>query len=165
MYFGLMKYLIIGFFILSLFLGGISVIIIRAVVGDTSYRGLSLRNFAAKFSIKSILSEKISATDAIMGINIVGVVFITFYSVYVRRKLQDMAEILDENEVSPSDYGLLVRDIPNDWTKEKLEGVIEDHFKLYGLNVNYVNYCFNVTEMVKLNKKMGELIKLKNLVK
>ena len=55
--------------------------------------------------------------------------------------------------------------MPLDWSKEKLEGVLEDHFKLYGLNVNYVNFCFDITEMVKLNKKMGELIKLKNLVK
>jgi hypothetical protein len=76
-----------------------------------------------------------------------------------------MASVLDENEVSPSDYALLVRHVPLDWPKEKLEGVLEDHFKLYGLNVNYVNYCFDITEMVKLNKKMGELIKLKNLVK
>lgn len=76
-----------------------------------------------------------------------------------------MASVLDENEVSPSDYALLVRYVPLDWPKEKLEGVLEDHFKLYGLNVNYVNYCFDITEMVKLNKKMGELIKLKNLVK
>jgi DNA polymerase sigma len=58
-----------------------------------------------------------------------------------------------------------VRHVPLDWSKEKLEGVLEDHFKLYGLNVNYVNFCFDITEMVKLNKKMGELIKLKNLVK
>lgn len=97
--------------------------------------------------------------------NILGVVFITFYSVFVRRKLQQMAAVLDENEVSPSDYALLVRHVPVDWTKEKLEGVLEDHFKLYGLNVNYVNYCYDITEMVKLNKKMGELIKQKNLLK
>lgn len=58
-----------------------------------------------------------------------------------------------------------MRHVPLDWSKEKLEGVLEDHFKLYGLNVNYVNFCFDITEMVKLNKKMGELIKLKNLVK
>jgi len=127
-----------------------------------------LKNFASNFSIKSIVINEdttISSTDALMGMNIVGVVFITFYSVFVRRKLQDMAEILDENEVSPSDYALLVRQVPLDWTKEKLEGVLEEHFKLYGLNVNYVNFCYDITEMVKLNKKMSELIKLKNLVK
>ena len=55
--------------------------------------------------------------------------------------------------------------MPFDWSKEKLEGVVEEHFKLYALNVNYVNYCFDITEMVKLNKKMGDLIKQKNLVK
>jgi hypothetical protein len=126
-----------------------------------------LKNFAANFSIKSIVVNEtsFSSTDALMSVNIIGVVFITIYSVYVRRKLQKMASVLDENEVSPSDYALLVRHIPLEWSKEKLEGVLEEHFKLYGLNVNYVNFCFDITEMVKLNKKMGELIKLKNLVK
>ncbi len=126
-----------------------------------------MKNFAANFSIKSIIvsDTSFSSTDALMGMNIIGVVFITIYSVYVRRKLQQMASVLDENEVSPSDYALVVRHVPLDWSKEKLEGVLEEHFKLYGLNVNYVNFCFDITEMVKLNKKMGELIKLKNLVK
>ena len=126
-----------------------------------------MKNFAANFSIKSIVVNEtsFSSTDALMSVNIIGVVFITIYSVYVRRKLQKMASVLDENEVSPSDYALLVRHIPLEWSKEKLEGVLEEHFKLYGLNVNYVNFCFDITEMVKLNKKMGELIKLKNLVK
>jgi hypothetical protein len=126
-----------------------------------------LKNFAANFSIKSIVVNEtsFSSTDALMSVNIIGVVFITIYSVYVRRKLQKMASVLDKNEVSPSDYALLVRHIPLEWSKEKLEGVLEEHFKLYGLNVNYVNFCFDITEMVKLNKKMGELIKLKNLVK
>jgi hypothetical protein len=126
-----------------------------------------LKNFAANFSIKSIVVNEtsFSSTDALMSVNIIGVVFITIYSVYVRRKLQKMASVLDENEVSPSDYALLVRHIPLEWSKEKLEGVLEEHFKLYGLNVNYVNFCYDITEMVKLNKKMGELIKLKNLVK
>jgi hypothetical protein len=76
-----------------------------------------------------------------------------------------MSSRLDWLEVSPSDYALLVRQIPKDWTKEKLEGILEDHFSAYGLNVNNINYCYEISEMVKLNKKMGELIKLKNTLK
>lgn len=51
---------------------------------------MSLKNFAANFSIKSVVvkNKSISMTDALMGLNIVGIVFITIYSVYVRRKLQ-----------------------------------------------------------------------------
>ena len=52
--------------------------------------------------------------------NIFGVVFLTLFSVYVRGKLRAMAEVLDENEVTPSDFALLVRHVPLDWNKDKL---------------------------------------------
>jgi hypothetical protein len=55
-----------------------------------------------------------------MYLNVFGVVFLTLFSVYVRRKLSTMAEILDENEVTPSDFALLIRHVPLDWTKDKL---------------------------------------------
>jgi hypothetical protein len=152
MYFGFLKYLIFCFFVLGATVGGVTVYLMKFALGDYYWlREVTLKNIAAKLSIDAILKENITYTDIIMGLNILGVVFLTFFSVYVRRKLSAMAEILDENEVTPSDFALLVRHLPLDWTQEKLKSVIEEHFKQLDIKVNYVNFCYEIAEMIKLN--------------
>jgi len=75
----------IGFIVLSVIcgLGGVSTI--QGVVGNVNFEGVDIKSFAAKLSIKSLLKDSISPIDGIMGLNIAGIVFITFFSVYIRR--------------------------------------------------------------------------------
>jgi hypothetical protein len=51
-----------------------------------------------------------------------------------------------------------VRHLPGDWTKEKLQGVIEDHFKQLNVKVNYINFCYEIAEMIELNEKMEKAV-------
>ena len=59
---------------------------------------------------------------------------------------------LDINKDTPSDYALLVRNIPLDMTKEVLKEKFEQIFSDFNVKVFEVNYCFDVKDIVKLNK-------------
>jgi len=158
MYFGFLKYLIFGFFVLGATVGGGTIYLMKTVLGEYWLYDATLKNLAAKLSINALENENLTYTNVIMYMNIFGVVFLTLFSVYLRRKLSAMAEILDENEVTPSDFALLVRHLPGDWTKEKLQGVIEDHFKQLNVKVNYINFCYEIAEMIELNEKMEKAV-------
>ena len=63
--------------------------------------------------------------DIIVYINILGVVYMLLHSIYLRKFLVGMSFQLDKDEVSPSDFGLIVRGLPADCTKEKLKEQFE----------------------------------------
>ena len=72
-----------------------------------------------------------------------------------------MACALDNTELTPSDFSLVVRNIPLDITKEKLISLIEERFSRSKVKVVYVNYCYNIEDIVKLNSQITELVKKK----
>jgi hypothetical protein len=43
------------------------------------------------------------------------------HSIFLRRQLVIMSINLDRSEISPSDYAILVRNLPKDVSKEKLK--------------------------------------------
>ncbi len=63
--------------------------------------------------------------DIIVYINILGVVYMLLHSIYLRKFLVGMNFQLDKDEVSPSDFGLIVRGLPADCTKEMLKEQFE----------------------------------------
>jgi len=63
--------------------------------------------------------------DIIVYINILGVVYMLLHSIYLRKFLVGMSFQLDKDEVSPSDFALIVRGLPADCTKEKLKEQFE----------------------------------------
>lgn len=59
--------------------------------------------------------------DVIVYLNILGVVYMLIHSIFLRRQLVIMSINLDRSEISPSDYAILVRNLPKDVSKEKLK--------------------------------------------
>jgi hypothetical protein len=59
--------------------------------------------------------------DIVVYLNIIGVLYMLFHSVYLRRLLVGMSIELDRKEISPSDYAILIRNLPKDVSKEKLK--------------------------------------------
>jgi hypothetical protein len=103
--------------------------------------------------------------DSLMYLNMVGIIYLLIHTIFMRRTLVKMALDLDHKEVTPSDFALLVRNIPADMTKEKLTELIECRFAKGQVKVSYVNLCYNIQDMVKLNTKIHELIKQKGAYK
>ena len=59
--------------------------------------------------------------DVLIGFNIAGIGIVMIASIFVRRMLTGMQIELDKDETTPSDFGIVVRNIPLDMTKEDLK--------------------------------------------
>jgi len=59
--------------------------------------------------------------DLIVYLNILGMVYMLFHSIYLRKLLVGASIFLDKSVVSPSDYAILVRNLPLDMTKDRLK--------------------------------------------
>ena len=67
--------------------------------------------------------------------------------------------------MTPSDFALVVRNIPLDITKERLIQLVEDRFSRSKVKVAYVNLCYNIEDIFKANSKITELAKMKGFYK
>lgn len=77
----------------------------------------------------------------------------------------DMQIDLDVNKDTPSDYALLVRNIPYGCTQEVLKERFEFIFSSFNVKVCEVNYCYEVDEMIRLNKVVAKMNYLKGMCK
>lgn len=117
--------------------------------------------YAARLSAGSVFRNPYNATlnilwskdnksnlfrsDLIVYLNIIGVLYVLFHSIYLRKLLVGMSFDLDKKEISPSDFGVVVRYEPKNLTKEKIKEEIEKRFADKGVKVEYVNPCFNIS--------------------
>jgi len=94
-----------------------------------------------------------------------GIFCLILYSIRIRKLLLEMQIDLDVNKDTPSDYALLVRNIPLTMTQDELENKLESIFKVFGVKVYEVNFCYKVDEMIELNKTVAKLNFLKGMCK
>lgn len=87
------------------------------------------------------------------------------HSIYLRKYLVGMSVQLDKDEISPSDFAILVRGLPADCTKEQLTEQFETQYSAQGAKVAYVNLCYDITQMVEFNKNLQDLAKQKGAYK
>ncbi len=94
-----------------------------------------------------------------------GIFCLILYSIRIRKLLLEMQIDLDVNKDTPSDYALLVRNIPLIMTQDELENELESYFRVFGVKVYEVNFCYKVDEMIELNKTVAKLNFLKGMCK
>jgi hypothetical protein len=70
---------------------------------------------AAEYSFD--ISNTEAMGDALMYLNMIGIVYLLIHTICMRKSLVKMALELDNKEVTPSDFALLVRNIPKDMNK------------------------------------------------
>lgn len=63
-------------------------------------------------------SSNLFRADVIVFFNIIGMVYMLFHSIYLRRLLVGTSIELDKKEISPNDFAILVRGLPLDCTKD-----------------------------------------------
>ena len=81
------------------------------------------------------------------------------HSIFLRRLLVGMSIDLDKKEVSPSDFAVVVRNLPKNMSKESLKAIITQRFAKQNVEVVYVNLCYNIREMVRYDKIIKDLSK------
>lgn len=119
---------------------------------NTTYENITVVNvlnttgseFAAKFSAGMLFRNPYNVTyetlwttnvksnlfraDLIVYLNIIGAIFVLIYSIFMRRTLVKMNADIDRSDVSPSDFALVVRNVPLNTTNESLKVQIEKQF-------------------------------------
>lgn len=71
------------------------------------------------FSINLKTNEKyLTLAKVVMYLNIVGIGILLIFSVFMRRALKKFQNKLDETFMTPSDFALMVHNIPKTVTKE-----------------------------------------------
>lgn len=73
-------------------------------------------------------SSNLFRADLIVYLNILGVVYMLFHSIFLRRLLVGLSHEIDKKEISPSDFAIVVRNIPKGYTKDSLKVQIEKNF-------------------------------------
>ena len=73
-------------------------------------------------------SSNLFRADLIVYLNILGVVYMLFHSIFLRRLLVGLSLEIDKKETSPSDFAIVVRNIPKNVTKDSLKVQIEKMF-------------------------------------
>ena len=77
------------------------------------------------------------------------------YSVIMRRQLLKIEDRIDEQNITPSDFGVFITNIPIKKSKDEFE----EHMKkiIPHTEIAYINYCYTIEEYVKLIRKEQRL--------
>jgi len=66
--------------------------------------------------------------DVMAYLNILGIIYVLIHSICLRKMLNNMTTELDNADISPKDYGILVKKIPKTTTSDDLKKMIENEF-------------------------------------
>ena len=88
-------------------------------------------------------------------LTILMIISIILGSMFLRHYQKKVANEIDESNITPSDYGLMVTGIPLNKTQQE---VVEFFKGLYpDLDVVYVNYCYDVKDIVREVRRLTDL--------
>lgn len=83
-----------------------------------------------------------------------GIIFSLICSFIFRRRLIKLKNTIDERTISPADYAVYGYDLPLHYSPESLKPLIE---KKFTVEVEYINYCYNIGSFMKATSKLREL--------
>jgi hypothetical protein len=158
MYYAFKKSMIIAFLVISIFCSLPSTYIVFMKILQKGGLEDLLEKTIQKLSIGTIFKAKLEKAqefafdvqntavmaDTLMYLNMLGIIYLLIHTIFMRKKLVQMANTLDHKETTPSDFALLVRNIPKDMTKEKLTELIETRYARGQVKVSYINMCYDI---------------------
>ncbi|CDW71822.1 phage head-tail family partial [Stylonychia lemnae] len=161
MYYALKKNFAWLLFILSILCGipcsiiaGVQILKNRGYTSDY-YPYMSKVSIGNVFLIKELFDDDnlILLADIILYLNAVGIIYLLIHSIYLRRMLIKLNQELDEDQISPSDFTLIARHLPQNITQDQLKAKFENQYSKYNIKVAYVNYAYNIEKMCQCNKQ------------
>jgi hypothetical protein len=116
LYYYLQRKLFLTFLDLTVFISSICIILVFSADGDGG-------EYALIVSIKKIFSSSGNAgkADTVMYVNLLGIIYLLLQAILITKNLGGQHFELDSETVTPSDFAVIVRDIPKDITKEVLK--------------------------------------------
>jgi len=67
---------------------------------------------------------------------------------------------IDEKNLTPSDYGVMATNLPLNKTQEEVEEWLKTFFS--DLEIVYVNYCYDIKDIVALVRRLSQLQQIKS---
>jgi hypothetical protein len=95
-------------------------------------------------------------------LNWMSIVAIIVCSIVLRIWQQRLIEIVDDKNVTPSDFWVFVSNLPTDKTPEEVKAWIKEIYP--GIQIAYVNFWYNVWKITKAEKRLNSLKKMKYYV-
>jgi hypothetical protein len=85
--------------------------------------------------------------NILVGFNMTGIFCVVFYSIFLKKKMYEMQNQLDWEKDTPSDYAILVRNVPLSFARDKntLKEYFETEYSAMDVKVSEVNYCYEVS--------------------
>ena len=101
--------------------------------------------------------------------NVVAIFGMMIFAYKIRRQLIDLSIKLDANNITPSDYGVIVFGLPKEKTESDLKMALYERFKpyieLHDFEIVYINYCFNIAEFIEDTANLSAMYKRRALIK
>lgn len=80
-----------------------------------------------------------------------------------------LANKLDAENLTPSDYALIAYNLPIDKSEEELKELVMERFtdlkESINLEIVYINYTYNIEEFIQCTTKLTEMYRRRGLVK
>jgi hypothetical protein len=135
---------------LTVFISSVCILLVFSADGDSGEYSLIL-------SIKKIFTEDSGnegKADTVMYVNLFGIMYLLLQAILISKNLGGQHFELDSETVTPSDFAVIVRDIPKDITKEVLKKQLIEEQKM---QVEEINFIYDVRDLRKINDQLVEL--------
>ena len=83
------------------------------------------------------------------------IVIILISSVFLRRAQHKLENEIDEAHTTPSDYAMIVTNLPPDQDEQAVKEFFQTHVE--GVEVNYVNFAYDLGDMMAELRKLNDL--------
>lgn len=120
----------------------------------------SLNSFIAKLTIATIIKvietnkDKDYLTYVIIALNMLGIFFLLIMSIFLFRSIIRAKLMYDKTQNTPSDYAILVRNIPREKSEKEIKEMVDEVFSVLGGEVVQVNMCCDISLIVKLQNQL-----------
>ena len=166
LYFEYKKFIFIVFLVMSLVIGIIGIIFnYQAKHGsewnsngqNNSIVSLSIGNFGAlssRYKDDKLIAEAYINSGVIIIVLVLGII--------LRRRQLRVVKYIDETNITPSDFTMLVSNLPLDKGKKE----VAEYFKTVDPNLQLItiNYWYNITGIIKRCREFDKYNKMKNYI-
>ena len=89
-----------------------------------------------------------SDMNLVLILNSCFLVVLIFISMLLKTQQESIIQRVDDKLITPSDFTIMVYNIPKDKTSNELKQWLEDHH--WGSDILSVSYCYDIRQMISL---------------
>ena len=166
LYYQLKIFLSITYIIMFIVVGIAGVVINVNKDKGSEWVGGSTPSYPTKMSIgnfgKDSDNYKLGGILAESILNLLFIFAILFGSIILRRIQNKVINDIDEANLTPSDYWVMITNLPKDKTQEETKEYLEKVSP--GIEIVYINYCYKIKEIVDISRKLMNLQNMKSYI-